>query len=67
MDIGGAYRFAAIGAILFVTFRVRHIAEAKCILVTAVCMHVCVCLSLAAFPHYCTDPDVTWRNYRSAL
>ena len=21
---------------------------------------VIVCLSLAAFPHYCTDPDVTW-------
>jgi len=21
---------------------------------------LCVCLSLAAFPHYCTDPDVTW-------
>jgi len=27
-----------------------------------VCVFVCVsvCLSLAAFPHYCTDPDVTW-------
>ena len=23
-----------------------------------------VCLSLAAFPHYCTDPDVTWGNGR---
>ena len=22
---------------------------------------LCVCLSLAAFPHYCTDPDVTWE------
>jgi len=32
------------------------IAEAKCILVTA----VCVCLSLAAFTHYFTDPDVSW-------
>jgi len=21
---------------------------------------VCVCLSLATFPHYCTDLDVTW-------
>jgi len=21
---------------------------------------VSVCLSVAAFPHYCTDPDVTW-------
>ena len=25
---------------------------------------VCVCLSLAAFPHYCTDPDVSCRNGR---
>ena len=25
---------------------------------------VCVCLSLAAFPHYCTDPDVTLGNGR---
>ena len=25
-----------------------------------VCMSVCLCL--AAFPHYCSDPDVTWRN-----
>jgi len=40
MDIGGAYRFAAIGAILLVTFRVRHIAEAKCILsLAAVCIN----------------------------
>jgi len=23
--------------------------------------HVHVCLSLAAFPHYCTDPNVTWE------
>jgi len=38
------------------------IPEAKCILVTRVC--VSVCLSLAAFPHYCTDPDVTWGNGR---
>jgi len=39
-----------------ITFHVRHIAEAKCILATAVC--VSVCLSLAAFPHYYTVPDV---------
>jgi len=26
---------------------------------------LCVCLSLAAFPHYCTDPDVPGRNGRS--
>jgi len=25
---------------------------------------LCVCLSIAAFPHYCTDPDVTWGNVR---
>ena len=29
---------------------------------------MCVCLSvylsLAAFPYYCTDPDVTWKNGR---
>ena len=23
---------------------------------------LCVCLSLDAFPHYCTDPDVSWGN-----
>jgi len=23
---------------------------------------LCVCLSLATFPHYCMDPNVTWRN-----
>jgi len=30
----------------------------------AVC--VSVCLSLTAFPHYCTDPDVTGGNGRGA-
>jgi len=30
------------------------------LVVTAVC--VCVCLSLTSFPHYCTDPDVSWGN-----
>jgi len=25
---------------------------------------LCVCLFLAAFPDYCTDPDVTWGNNR---
>ena len=41
----------------------------KCILVTAVCVSACVsvCLSLAAFPHYCTDPDVTWGMVGGAL
>jgi len=34
----------------------------KCIAVTHVCLSVgvSVCLSEAACPHYCTDPDVTW-------
>jgi len=40
------------------------IAEVRYILVTRVCLSVCVCLSLAAFPHYCTDPDVPWGNGR---
>ena len=25
---------------------------------------LCACLSLAAFPHYCMHPDVTWGNGR---
>jgi len=25
---------------------------------------VCVCLSVAACPYYCTDPDVTWQSGR---
>jgi len=30
------------------------------------CVPLClsVCLSLAACPHYCTDPDVSWGNGR---
>jgi len=27
---------------------------------------LCVCLSIAAFPYYCTDPDVTLGNGRGA-
>ena len=38
------------------------IAEAKCILIMAIC--VCACLSLTAFPHNCTDPDATQGNVR---
>ena len=37
-----------------IAFRVSRIDDAKCILVTRVCL--CVCLSLAAFSRYCTDP-----------
>jgi len=36
--------------------------DAKCIVVTCVCLSVC--LSAAACPHYCTDPDVTWGSSR---
>ena len=38
------------------------VAEAKSILVTAVCVCVSVFLPVAAFAHYCTYPDVTWGN-----
>ena len=44
--------------------------EAKCIVVTAVCLSVCVSVRVAvpaAFPHYCTDPDVTQGNGRGAF
>jgi len=44
--------------------RLLHFAwvvdDAKCIVVTRVCMSVCVCLSAAACPHYCTNPDAIW-------
>jgi len=40
----------------------------QCILVmhACVCLSLCLCvgLSLTTFPHYCTDPDVTWGNCR---
>jgi len=32
--------------------------------VTRVCVSLSVCLSSAAWPHYCTDPDVTWGSGR---
>ena len=42
--------------------------EAKCIVVTRVCVSVSVCLSVclsaAAYLHYCTDPDVTCGSGR---
>ena len=30
----------------------------------SLCTCMSVCLSAAACPHYCTDPDVTWGNGR---
>jgi len=40
--------------------------DAKCIVVTRVCVSVClfVCLSTAACLHYCIVPDVTWGSDR---
>jgi len=38
--------------------------DAKCLLVTCVCMCLSDCMSLASFPHYCMYPDVTWGNGR---
>jgi len=38
------------------------VAEAKCILITATAICMSVCLSLTAFPHCCTDPDVSWGS-----
>jgi len=45
-----------------ITFRIRRSRDEMTVLVTAVCVSVClsVCLSLNAFPHYCTDLNVTW-------
>jgi len=47
-----------------VTFRVSrrpremHCGNAR------LCVCLSVCLSAAARPHYCTDPDVTWESGR---
>jgi len=31
-------------------------------------VRLCVCPSPhSQFPHYCTDPDVTWKNGRESL
>jgi len=50
----------------FLVFELLYFAwvvdDAKCIVVTRVC--VSVCLSAAVRPHYCTDPDVTWGRGR---
>ena len=45
---------------VFVTFHVRRSQNEMYIGHS----RLCVCLSLAAFPHCCTDPDVTWGNGR---
>jgi len=62
----------SLGLPLTIHYILLHFAlvadDAKCIVVTSVCVcvSVCLCLSLAACPHYCTDPDVTWGNGRGA-
>jgi len=38
--------------------------EARIVSWLSVCIYLCVCLYLTAFPHYCMDPDVTWGNGR---
>jgi len=37
------------------------------LMVTRVCVSVCVCLSVAVLPHYCTDLGITWGMVRGAL
>jgi len=44
----------------------RGVADAKCILVTAVCLSVCLSVHRRIFV-YCTDPDVTWGMVGGAL
>jgi len=45
---------------LIITFGVKHSRGEMYISHGRLCVCVSVCLSLAAFPHYCMDPDVTW-------
>jgi len=47
--------------IVIITFRVRR-SRGEILYSGLGCL--CVCLFLSAFPHYRTDPDVTWRNGR---
>jgi len=60
---------------ILVTFRVSrrrremYCGHARLCVCLSVCVSVCVsvclfCLSAAACPHYCTDPDVTWGSGR---
>ena len=45
-----------------ITVRVRHSRGEMYIGHGRLCVRACVCLSLAAFPHDCTDPDVKLGN-----
>jgi len=44
----------------FVTFRVSHRRHEVYIGHVRLSVCVSVCLSIAAFQHYCMDPDVSW-------
>jgi len=48
------------GEVLVIAFRVRRSRSQMYIGHGRLRLHAC--LSLSAFPHYCTDPDVTWEN-----
>jgi len=50
-----------------ITFRVRHRWGEMYIGHGRPYVCVSVCLTLAAFPHYCTDPNVTWGTIEGAL
>ena len=50
-----------------VTFRMRRSRGEIYIGHGRPCICRCVCLSVAAFSHYCTDPDLTWGNGRGCL
>ena len=47
-----------------VTFHVKHSRGEVYIGHGRLFVCLSMCLSLSAFPHYCTDPDVTWGNGR---
>jgi len=50
--------------VVVVTFHVRRSRGEMYIGHCRLCACLSVCLSLAAFPHYCTDPGVRWENDR---
>jgi len=55
------------GSHLFITFRVRRSRRQGEMYIGHGRLYVCVSICpspVVAFPHYCTDPDVTWRNGR---
>jgi len=54
-----------VSSVEFLLHFVWGVAEVKYIVVTAVC--VSVSLSLAAVPHYCMDPVVTWGEWQGVL